>query len=297
MRLTPGTALDDADDVLSRAETIWHAVRGSGKLYGAYVEAVRDTFPTLKQVFVSPDLSAGLHSTAYWQLVAIRSMAPDRSVDRPVARVMREPADLAVRHALITEIESQVQALKQARVELDAWKELAARPGLPVVYDTNMLNHWRQPGDIRWRDVFKAAGENVPQTRLVIPLRVIDELDRQKYGQGDLARKAATAIRYLERVLKNSQPGEAVRLREDTTLEIWVDTDDRSGDADLSILRSAADLDALHPTTGVRVLTDDIGMRLRAKQMGLKTFRLPEDHRKRGTALDEVPVQDDRQVP
>jgi hypothetical protein len=295
VRLTPGTALDVADNVLSRAETIWRAVRGSGHLYGAYVDAVRDTCPTLKQVFLSPDVSAGMQSTAYWQLMAIRSADPDSSIDRPLPKVMRTTGHRAVRDALITEILFQVQALEQARVELETLKKLAARPGLPVVYDTNMLNHWRQPDNILWRDVFRAAGQNVPHTRLIIPLRVIDELDRQKYGKGDLARKAATAIRFLERVLKDTQPGEPVRLRDGATLEIWVDTDDRSGDADLSILRSAMDLANLHRTTGVLVLTDDIGMRLRATQMGLKTFRLPEDHRKRGTALDEAPVQDGRQ--
>jgi hypothetical protein len=73
---------------------------------------------------------------------------------------------------------------------------------------------------------------------------------------------------------------------------VWVDTDDRGGDADLSILRCAADLENLHPATGARVLTDDIGMRLRAQQLGLQVVRLPEDHRKKGTALDEVPPQE-----
>jgi predicted ribonuclease YlaK len=71
-----------------------------------------------------------------------------------------------------------------------------------------------------------------------------------------------------------------------------IDTDDRSGDADMSILRCAADLDSLYPDTGVRVLTDDIGMRLRAQQMSLKALRLPEDHREKGTALDDVPPLD-----
>jgi predicted ribonuclease YlaK len=129
----------------------------------------------------------------------------------------------------------------------------------------------------------------------VIPLQVIDELDRQKYGpkESDLARKAATAIRFLERAFKDTSPGQAVRLRADATLEVWVDTDDRSVDPDLAILHCAADLDNLHPETGARVLTDDIGMRLRAhaRRMGLKVVRLPEDHRKKGTALDEVPPQ------
>ncbi|WP_334663310.1 PIN domain-containing protein [Streptomyces cyaneofuscatus] len=152
-----------------------------------------------------------------------------------------------------------------------------------------MLNHWRQPGDVLWREVFKGQRENVPLTRLVIPLRVIDELDRQKYGQGDLARKAATAIRYLERVLMGGQPGHPVPLRQGATLEVWVDTDDRGGDADLSILRCAADLNGLHPDTGARVLTDDTGMRLRAQVMDLKVVRLPEEYRKKGTALDDVP--------
>jgi predicted ribonuclease YlaK len=89
----------------------------------------------------------------------------------------------------------------------------------------------------------------------VSPLRVIDELDRQKYGQGDLAKKAATAIRYLERVLTGTLPGQPVQLRQGATLEVRVDTDDRGGDADLSILRCAADLDNLHQDTGARVLT------------------------------------------
>ncbi|WP_435280155.1 PIN domain-containing protein [Streptomyces sp. 1222.5] len=105
--------------------------------------------------------------------------------------------------------------------------------------------------------------------------------------------KAATAIRYLESVLDGSQPGQPVQLRQGVTLEVWTDTDtdDRIADADLAILCCAADLDNLHPSTGARVLTDDFGMRLRAQQMGLKTVRLPEKHRKKGAALDDSPPQ------
>ncbi|MFF4349999.1 PIN domain-containing protein [Streptomyces sp. NPDC001530] len=292
MRLNPGITLDYADDVLRRAETTWGNARGAQDFYRAYTDAVHDTYSTLKQAFAAPDLGAGLHSTAYWNLLATGGAnadigwTSDRAVISNLARAQR-----ALNQAFSTEIENQVKALEQARTELEDLKKLVARPGLPVVYDTNMLNHWQQPGDIRWRDLFKAQDEKVPLTRLVVPLRVIDELDKQKYGQGDLARKAATAIRYLERVLKDSQPGEPVKLREGATLEVWVDTDDRGGDADLSILRCAADLDNLHPDTGARVLTDDVGMRLRAHQLGLKVVRLPEAHRKKGTALDEVPPQ------
>ncbi|WP_329317982.1 PIN domain-containing protein [Streptomyces sp. NBC_01262] len=281
MRLNLGITLEYADDVLRRAETTWGNARGAQDYYRAYTDAVHDTYPTLKQAFAAPDLGSSLHSAAYWNLLPIGGVQPQHvfTTDPDVARSMQR-AQRAENQALSTEIENQVRALAQARAELEALKKLAARPGVPVVYDTNMLNHWRQPGDVLWREVFKAQGESVPLTRLVVPLRVIDELDRQKYGQGELAKKATTAIRYLERVLKAGQPGAPVSLRQGVTLEVWVDTDDRGGDADLSILRCAADLDNLHPNDGVRVLTDDFGMRLRAQQMGLNVMGLPQDHRK-----------------
>ena len=61
--------------------------------------------------------------------------------------------------------------------------------------NTDMLNHWVHPGDIRWREILKIQEEDAKLARLVIPLRVVDELDRQKYGQGDLARKAQITAR------------------------------------------------------------------------------------------------------
>lgn len=205
----PGITLDYAEDVLRRAEMMWGNARCAQDLYRAYTDAVGDTYPTLKQVFAAPDIGTGLHSMAYWNLLSIgRTHAEYGLIIDPAvaANVMR--SFRAENQALATEIENQVKTLGQVRAQFEELKKLATLPGLPVVYDTNMLNHWRQPGDILWREVFKAGGESVPLTRLVVPLRVIDELDRQKYGDGDLARKAATVIRYLERVLKGSQPGQ-----------------------------------------------------------------------------------------
>ncbi|MFD3926879.1 PIN domain-containing protein [Streptomyces sp. NPDC058614] len=281
MRLNPGITIAYADDVLRRAETTWGNARSAEDYFRAYTDAVHETYPVLKQAFATPDLAATMHSAAYWNLLPIGgarvaiSFTNDPSVAANMRRALR-----AENHALATEIENQVKFLEQARIELEALKMLAARPGLPVVYDTNMLNHWQQPGDVLWRDVFKAQGEAVPVTRLVIPLRVIDELDKQKYGQGELAKRATTAIRYLERVLQGTQPGDPVQLRQDATLEAWVNTDDRGDDADLAILRCAADLDNLHPGTGSRVLTDDFGMRLRAQQVRLKIISLPQNYKK-----------------
>lgn len=290
MRLAPGISIAYAEDVLRQAEATWSNALGAQDFFRAYADAVHETYPTLAKVFVTPDLASGLRSTTYWNLLPIGAARTGAgfTTERMVAENLQR-ARRAENQALSTEIKNQLKALEQAHAELQALRDLAARAGLPVVYDTNMLNHWVQPGDIRWREILKIQKENAKLARLVIPLRVVDELDRQKYGQGDLARKAATAIRYLERVLRDSKPGQPVQLRDDATLEVWVDSDDRSSDADLSILRCAADLDNLHPSTGVRVLTGDTGMRLRAQQLGLKTLQLPEEFRKKGTALDDVP--------
>ena len=195
MRLKPGITLAYADDLLRRCETEWSNARGARDYFAAYTVAVHNTGPALRQIFAEPDLAAGMYTTAYWNLLQIGDRRTDMSftTDPDIARgwgsVLR-----AHNHALAGEIDVQVRALELARIDVEAMKQLAGRPGLPVVYDTNMLNHWQQPGDVR-RELFKESGEAVPLTRLLVPLRVIDELDRQKYGSGDLAKKAATAIR------------------------------------------------------------------------------------------------------
>jgi hypothetical protein len=235
------------------------------------------TYPLLKRVFVEPDLAAGLRSVAYWNLLQLRDTrrAPGFTQDLSTAQNWASSMR-ALNQAIGMEIEDQMAALTRARADLDTLKVLASRPGLPIIYDTNMLIAWQSPSDIAWRDTLRAQGETLTQARIVVPLRVMDELDKQKVGSGKLAERATTAIRYLERTLTGG-PGELVPLRDGATLETWIATEDRAGDADLAILRCAADLAALHPITGVRVLTNDFGMQLRARQMGLTALQLPDD--------------------
>ena len=274
MRLNPGVSLDRAELVLTNVETIWLNARGSRDLYLAFTDAVHDTFPLLREVFASPDAAGRMRSAAYWNLLS--------ASEQPAWAVRR-----ANTRAVQVEIEDQIAALGSVRGEFEALKGLAARPGLPVVYDTNLLNHWHSPDAVLWRDVFRDLGETVKHVRLVVPIRVIDELDRQKYGQGDLARKAATAIRFMERTLKGANAGQPVPLRDGVTLEVWLNNDDRDVEVDLSVLNCATDLANLCGNTWV--VTDDAGMRLRAQNMGLKTASLPEQYRKPGTAIGGIP--------
>jgi hypothetical protein len=288
VRLHPGVTLAQADAILRDAEAAWRNARSGGNagFASAYADAVSRTYPRLKEVFATPNLASGIRSAAYWHLLPIirDSQATKYTTDPDVARGWAN-SDRPLNEALSAEIDDQVKALALARTEFDALKALAARPGLPIVYDTNMLVHWSRPCDIGWRDVLRDCTETATQARLVVPMRVVDELDKQKYGDGRLADRAGKALRYLQEVLKDHPPGRPVPIRDgdSTTLEIWVEAEDRGGDADLAILRAAADLDALHLATGARVLTGDLGMQLRAQMMDLKVLHLPDKYRKRET--------------
>lgn len=287
MRLNPGITLAQADETLRAVEMAWQNARGGTHgYYRAYTAAVHGTYPQLKRVFAAPDLAARLHSTAYWNLLTMGDPRQGAGlITDPDVAQSHQNALLAINNAFSAEIDNQVAALALARLELTKLAALATRPGLPIVYDTNMLIAWQQPTMIKWQEVLRRQGETLRQARLVVPLRVVDELDRQKYGDGKLAQRAGVALRYLQRTLAEGQSGEATQIRDDASLEIWLDTDDRGGDADLAILRCASDLAGLYPDSGARVLTGDLGMQLRAQQMDLKVLHLSDNHRKANEEL------------
>ncbi|WP_435610039.1 PIN domain-containing protein [Streptomyces sp. C10-9-1] len=283
MRLNPGVTLSRADEVLRSALSKWGNARSSDSLARALTEAVHDTYLPLRETFRTPDIASGLHSPAYWQLQAhAMSSSENQPTSDPFVAMGWQISRKARNEIASLEIQRVHAELSEAFSQLSRLKNLADRAGLPIVVDTNILLHWTQLGDVRWREVLKEHQEQESSARLVVPLRVVDELDRQKYGGGDLANRADTAIRYLERTLRGTPPGKPAVLRDkgEATLEIWVDTDSRDSDADLAIIQCAADISSLHPTVGARVLTGDFGMRLRSELVGITLIHLPENHRK-----------------
>lgn len=161
MRLNPGISLQYAEDAIRNAVAVWETACGAQDYFRAFTDAVEKTFPTLECAFAVPDLAAGLRSPAYWHLLQLGSpQTVIAACGFPLPSAPeRVQAEYAARNkALSAEIERQHQTMKHALAELTGLKELAQRPGLPVVYDTNMLNHWAQPGDVRWRQVLKSEG-------------------------------------------------------------------------------------------------------------------------------------------
>ena len=157
-----------------------------------------------------------MRSAAYWHLLTLRR--PDIASPQQLAPGTwtnphsRLPTEVRRAHndAFRHEINNRQRALANAREQLKALIALAARPGLPLVFDTNVLIHWRRPAKIGWPEVLREWDEAAGTARIVVPLRVIDELDRQKYGDGPLAKRAGRALRGLYDTFKDHTAGRPV---------------------------------------------------------------------------------------
>ncbi|MEW1552012.1 PIN domain-containing protein [Streptomyces tsukubensis] len=278
MRLNPGVRLDRAETVLREAVTTLSNAQNSTPYetpWQTWLPALDRVLPPLTETFADPDFAQILQSPTYWSLLQINGTGPETI--RLVHRELRR----------------QIMTLENARVQLDALAARARIPGVPVIVDTNILLRWDQPSDIDWRQILKDDGAPAAQARLIIPLVVLNELDRQKYRAVDdqLGRRAATAIRFLDRTFTDTAPGTLATLTADATIEIAPAPTPNGTevlDPDMCILLCAADIHQLQPDAGTRVLTGDTGMRLRAREMNLPTLRLPERHRKPGTAMSST---------
>ncbi|MFJ3793867.1 PIN domain-containing protein [Kitasatospora sp. NPDC090091] len=266
MRLKPLHTMEQAERGLGYAINQLSNARssgypGPGPLH-TYLETVDEVLPHLEP-FAEPDLVAHLQSTAYWHLFAVTDMTNAPS-PRPVYR----------------ELDVQIAALEQAQVQLRTIKALAQRPGLPVVLDTNVVLNAKPFSDIDWARVWRIGGVSVESARLVVPLAVVEELDRQKWAGGRRSELAGAAIKYLERTLFGAKPNEQVPVdaarRPGVTLEVWMPNHSTTVDADTQILLTAGDIHQLNPAAGTTVLSNDANVRLRARQFGLSALRLED---------------------
>lgn len=155
---------------------------------------------------------------------------------------------------------------------------LSLAPGHIAVLDTHVLLHYQPPEQIPWP---KVVGH--PHVRLVVPLRVVEELDEKKYARrDDIADRARRLLPRLEAVLGPAgAPGE---LRESVTIEVPVDSGPRRrpANADEEILDTCRELRQL---TGreVSLVTGDTSMRLRGEARGLRVVKMPAEYER--TAL------------
>lgn len=224
-----------------------------------YLQWVGMAESALRSVFVDSNIWNGLYSESYWQIRLLHEESP-RAIE-------------LVSHELTWQAEM-----------LDGWTDrlkklsdrLEAAPGLITVVDTNVLLHYEPPAQVDWTKVVDSV-----QVRLVLPLRVVEELDEKKYaGRVDLADRSRRLLSHLRSVLEPTK-GAPCELRFGVTIEVPIDDEPRRRpmDADQEILDTCREF----RSGGQRVVlvTGDAGMCLRAVAQSTEVTDMPERYLRR----------------
>jgi rRNA-processing protein FCF1 len=269
MRLREGVTAESAGRALSEALRRLENLRGGGTTIEQYLSWVTESEKSLRAVIGEPDLPVKLYSDRYWHIFGSPRIRADLVKAYEHNRWIQ---------ALYAEIEAQVEGLQAAARQLHEIKDSATFAGSVIVYDTNSLMHYEAPQDIHWSNIRQ------PPIRLVIPLVVVDELDRKRYsGSPKMAGRARTAQRALWKVFADEDPSRPAPVphRDGVSVEILLDEPghQRLASPDDEIIDRVCLLKQLG-TASVAVLTHDIGLALRAKSAGLDIVRLPESSAK-----------------
>jgi predicted ribonuclease YlaK len=145
------------------------------------------------------------------------------------------------------------------------------------------LLHFEPPKNVDWLEIVgtKAA-------RLILPLRVVEELDMSKYRQRDeIAKRARALLSQLWKLLESTSGG-PVKIREGVTIEVPVDDGPRQRalDADKEILDQCLMLKALGKPP--ILMSDDVGLSIRATARGVRVVAMPEKYLRK-----KLPITDD----
>lgn len=262
LQLRDGVTPARAAEQLQSCATQGRNIAGSGggqqvaihaNLYLAWVNRAE---AELRNVFIDPTTWLPLHGEAYWRI---------RELHEGSARAIELINDEAGRQA------ERIEAYARQCKRLDV--QLTAAPGVLTVLDTNVLLHFEPPAEVNWLEVVGAL-----QVRLVLPLRVIEELDEKKYtGRSDLADRARRLLSQLRSQLAAAAGGPTA-IRDGVTIEIPVDDEPRRRtlDADQEVLDVCRQL----RSGGQRVVlvTDDTGMTCRAWAQATEVVSMPETY-------------------
>lgn len=225
-----------------------------------FIMWVEDTEVALSELAFEDAVVDLLHTARYW---AIRGLVSTDA--RPIPLIDGE-------------IRSQVDKLARLRVDLEMRLQRARSDAFITVLDTNTLLHYEPPGSIPWP---KVMGH--PNVRLVILLRVLEEVDAKKYDPRRRYRdRARSVLSHLsERV---GTWGDPFPLMEGVSLEVLVEPGprERPSDADEEILDTARELwDFSGRNLEVKLITNDIALRMRALATGgIAPLALPDEYRR-----------------
>lgn len=252
--LNPHTALSALDQLLIESSNVgngtnWEQVRSG------YLDRVEQATRQIEKHFSDPNAWVGLYSDWHWII---------RRTDNDP-----RPANL-----LRLEMDRQMERLKAAMATITAMLEWVEKAdGRPVVLDTNVLLHHLPMRQVDWPSL--VTGETV---RLILPIRVIEELDEKKYARrDDIAKRARSVLSELREFLSPAA-GTIQLVRDGVTLELAPHNEPRERplDADWEILTCCNALKSY--ASDLVLTTGDTAMAIRARTFGINILSMPEDY-------------------
>ena len=255
----PQAAITSLGELIAAGEAV--TLRGGGGV--AALETLRQDFLSwtevvedlLRRIASNSEVTEALRSRRYWEIHRMDLGSPVRPI--PLIR---------------DEVLAQCDYLRAIRDGLQQRRRIAGRgAGSAAILDTNIILQCLPPEQIDWPAVVERD-----KVRLIIPLRVIEELDQKKFSDSQrLARRARSILPKLDRLLEPGGPVE--QLDEATSLEVLGERPGgmREPDGDSEIIASAQMLQQFG-AGDVTVVTIDSAMRLRARAEGLRAVRVPE---------------------
>jgi rRNA-processing protein FCF1 len=176
------------------------------------------------------------------------------------------------------EIAQQTSWLETLRDDLQLRIDrVAAASGIPTILDTNVLLEFVPPAQVDW-----TAVTGSPSVRLIIPLRVVEELDVWKYDRRrqDRAERARGILPQLEASVGDA--GTPRELRANTTIEVLIEPSPRyrPADADEEVLETCRELQQ-YGQQQVTLVTADTAMRLRAQALNVAVVPMPGEYSRR----------------
>lgn len=231
-----------------------------------YLVWVKKAETQLRNIFVDPAVWNHLYDERHWQIYKLTQTSP-----RAIELISMAATEQA---AWLDELADNVKRLAA---------RLGVAPGQLTVLDTHVLLHFQPPDQVDWPSVIGAQ-----QVRLVLPLRVVEELDEKKYmARDDLADRARRLLSQLRRQLAPAA-GVPTRVRDGVTIEVPVDDGPRRRtlDADQEILDTCRELQS--DGQAVVLVTDDAGMDLRATSFGIQVVAMPERYLRRRPGPEDL---------
>lgn len=228
-----------------------------------YLEWVEFTEIKMSELTHDATVTEMLHTARYWE---IRRLVPNDARPIPLIdgerRVQRDNL-----HGMRENLEMHVGRAHGA-------------PGHITVLDTNSILHYQLPDSINWPEV--VGHEKV---RLVIPLRVIEELDAKKYTESEKVRRRVRALLPKLDALISLMGSPTPLIFPGTTIEVPVEFISgapriKPVDADEEILFTCREMWQLSGQEGgVTLITGDIAMRVRAEALGgIRPIKLPDKY-------------------